>query len=336
MPQFSPLPPFQQSQYAGMREEPFNHDNVPTMPPITTAPLYAPMGQPATEQLQTVTQSQPLYQPRNTRTEQLEPFSGPLEDLSTAPSLLDALQATMSTRATTQTRIVVIPGAKKQTATLPSPTKARRIPPKLRIAITLGSILAVMVMTLLSLAPLDNGQSGLPFFGSVMQWAKAQQQNWTIMAHMMPAAQSAPAAPAAPVVPAPVTLPQSQYIAIARQDALNAGISPDYFVRQINQESGFNPNAVSPAGAVGIAQFEPSTAAGLGIDPWNPIQALNAAAHLMASYANQYGGDYAKALAAYNAGSGTVQYAVNTCGTVNWMNCLPAETRNYIQVIMGI
>jgi len=42
------------------------------------------------------------------------------------------------------------------------------------------------------------------------------------------------------------------------------------------------------------------------------------------------------ALAAYNGGSGTVQYAVNSCGAANWMNCLPGETRNYIRTIMGI
>ncbi len=88
-------------------------------------------------------------------------------------------------------------------------------------------------------------------------------------------------------VPPPVNLPKSQYIAIAQQDAANAGISPDYFVRQINQESGFNPNAYSPAGAEGIAQFEPGTAAGLGINPWNPVQALQAAAHMMANYNQQ-------------------------------------------------
>ncbi len=130
-------------------------------------------------------------------------------------------------------------------------------------------------------------------------------------------------------------MPKSQYVAIAQQDAIAAGIPADYFVRQIEQESGFNPNSVSPAGAVGIAQFLPGTAAGLGINPWDPIQALRGAARLMANYAHQYGGDYAKALAAYNGGSGTVQYAVNNCGA-NWLNCLPGETQHYIYIIMGI
>jgi soluble lytic murein transglycosylase-like protein len=132
-----------------------------------------------------------------------------------------------------------------------------------------------------------------------------------------------------------MTLPTSQYVAIARQDAIDAGIPPDYFVRQIYLESGFNPNAQSGAGAVGIAQFMPGTARGLGINPWDPIAALKAAAQMMANSTHRYGGDYAKALAAYNAGSGTVNYAVNACGSA-WMNCLPAETRHYIYTIMGV
>lgn len=128
-------------------------------------------------------------------------------------------------------------------------------------------------------------------------------------------------------------LPKSQYVAIARQDASAASISPDLFVRQINQESGFNPWAVSPAGAIGIAQFMPGTAAGLGINPHDPLQSLRGAAHLMASYAHQYA-NYAKALGAYNAGPGTVNWAVRV-GGANWYGYLPYETRNYIRVIMG-
>jgi soluble lytic murein transglycosylase-like protein len=126
----------------------------------------------------------------------------------------------------------------------------------------------------------------------------------------------------------------SYYKGLARQAAIEAGIPPDLFVRQINMESGFNPNAQSPAGAQGIAQFMPETARGLGIDPWNPEAALKAAAQLMARYQARYGGDYAKALAAYNAGSGTLQSALERCG-LSWQRCLPAETQHYIAVIMG-
>ncbi len=123
------------------------------------------------------------------------------------------------------------------------------------------------------------------------------------------------------------------YPTVARNEARAAGISPSLFVRQINEESGFNPNAVSPAGAIGIAQFMPTTAAGLGLNPWDPYAALKGAARLMASYVKLYGGNYAKALAAYNAGSGWVQRAVTRCG-VRWRVCVPVETQRYIKSIM--
>ncbi|GCE17953.1 hypothetical protein KDK_17530 [Dictyobacter kobayashii] len=121
------------------------------------------------------------------------------------------------------------------------------------------------------------------------------------------------------------------YVSIARQDAVAAGINPDLFVRQIQQESGFNPDAVSPAGAVGIAQFMPATAAGLGVDPRDPVQSLRAAAHLMSSYIRQYGSESA-ALAAYNAGPQALRNAVSRCGDT-WRSCLPEETQQYIAVI---
>ncbi len=133
----------------------------------------------------------------------------------------------------------------------------------------------------------------------------------------------------------PVNLPpQNYYVTLARQDATNAGISPDIFVRQINEESGFQPYVVSSAGAIGIAQFEPATAASLGVNPYNPVQSLWGASRLMASYVRQYG-SYAEALAAYNAGPGAVNYAINGCGG-SWMQCIPNETRNYIAVILGV
>ena len=236
-------------------------------------------------------------------------------------------------------RIFRIPGSRKRTpVTEELPKSARRMSTRLRQGIVLATVLFVMITTLLSLAPLDNGQSAFPLFRGISAWVHAQQANWEFQAHNTQVVQNNPTQDPSQQLPTPppVTLPKSQYVAIARQDAINAGISPDYFVRQINQESGFNPNALSPTGAEGIAQFEPGTAAGLGINPLDPVAALNAAAHLMASYNHTYGGNYAMALAAYNGGSGTVQYAINACGAANWMNCLPGQTRNYILVIMGI
>ncbi len=132
----------------------------------------------------------------------------------------------------------------------------------------------------------------------------------------------------------PAVLPASAYVPMAREAAIAVGLFPDVFVRQIQVESGFNPCALSPAGAQGIAQFMPGTAAGLGINPWDPVAALRGAARLMASYQQQYQGDYAKALAAYNAGSGTVEQATLHCGS-QWQSCVPQETQHYIQMILG-
>jgi soluble lytic murein transglycosylase-like protein len=128
------------------------------------------------------------------------------------------------------------------------------------------------------------------------------------------------------------SIPPNDYHALARQDATDAGIDTDLFERQIQQESGFNPRALSPAGAEGIAQFMPATAAGLGIDPWNPDQSLQAAAQLMAAYVTRYG-DYSKALSSYNCGPTCTNDAISQCGN-NWEQCIPIETRVYIAAIM--
>ena len=69
-------------------------------------------------------------------------------------------------------------------------------------------------------------------------------------------------------------------------------------------ESNFNPNAVSPAGAQGIAQFMPATAAAYGLrDPFDPVAAIDAQARLMGELLGQFG-SVELALAAYNAGPG--------------------------------
>lgn len=132
--------------------------------------------------------------------------------------------------------------------------------------------------------------------------------------------------PSQPVQPSPLS-----YRQLARQDALQAGIDPDLFERQINQESGFNPGAVSPAGAIGIAQIMPATAAVWGVDPHDPVSSLQAAASAMAQYYNSYH-SYPMALACYNAGCGALNDAISQCGS-GWRGCLPSETRAYITAI---
>jgi len=93
-------------------------------------------------------------------------------------------------------------------------------------------------------------------------------------------------------------------------------------------ESGFNPFAVSPAGASGIAQFMPGTAAAYGLeDPFDPGQAIDAQARLMSDLLEQFG-QIPLALAAYNAGPAPV----SACA------CVPPypETQAYVTRILGL
>ncbi len=129
--------------------------------------------------------------------------------------------------------------------------------------------------------------------------------------------------------------PNSIYPDLAAQDARSAGIDPLLFERQIQVESGFDPGAVSATGAVGIAQFLPSTAASLvpPLDPTDPVPSLAVAAEIMASKVRAYDGNYAQALAAYDAGDTAVQQAIATYGTT-WLEHLPTQTRTYVHRIM--
>ncbi len=109
---------------------------------------------------------------------------------------------------------------------------------------------------------------------------------------------------------------------IARAKARKYGLDPNIFERQINAESGFNPNARSPAGAAGVAQIMPATARGWKVNPMDPDAALNAAAKNMANYVKKYGG-YENALRAYNAGPGAIQRSRGY-----------SETNNYVSKIL--
>jgi soluble lytic murein transglycosylase-like protein len=97
---------------------------------------------------------------------------------------------------------------------------------------------------------------------------------------------------------------------------------------QIFAESGFNPFAVSPAGAQGLAQFMPATARGVGLDdPFDPPAAIDAQAHLMRDLLRRFG-SVPLALAAYNAGPNPVAGCA----------CVPPypETRAYVARILGL
>ncbi|GAB2476625.1 transglycosylase SLT domain-containing protein [Jatrophihabitans fulvus] len=115
----------------------------------------------------------------------------------------------------------------------------------------------------------------------------------------------------------------TQFAAAERANGLPAGL----LAAVCNQESGGNPNAVSPAGAQGLMQLMPSTAAGMGVNAFDPNQAIQAAGKILSRNLNEFG-TVPLALAAYNAGAGAVQQ----------YGGIPPyeETQNYVRRIMSV
>jgi soluble lytic murein transglycosylase-like protein len=125
----------------------------------------------------------------------------------------------------------------------------------------------------------------------------------------------------------PDFVPAAYAPAIARA-AQRWNVSATLLAAQLYAESNFNPFAVSRAGAQGIAQFMPGTAAALGLrDPFDAERAIDAQAHLMRDLLRRFPA-VPLALAAYNAGPN----AVAACG------CVPAngETPGYVARILGL
>ena len=120
----------------------------------------------------------------------------------------------------------------------------------------------------------------------------------------------------------------AQFRAPLLRAAARWNVSAALLAAQLRAESNFDPAAVSPAGAQGIAQFMPATAAAYGLrDPFDAAAAIDAQAHLMSDLLRQFGSP-ALALAAYNAGPA----AVAACG------CVPAipETTAYVARILAL
>ncbi len=125
----------------------------------------------------------------------------------------------------------------------------------------------------------------------------------------------------------PVTI--GRICAIIEREADRHGLPRDFFARLIFKESRFDPGAVSPAGAEGIAQFMPGTASLRGLDDSFDIdKALPASAKYLGELKTGFG-NLGLAAAAYNAGEGRVTRWLSSGGF------LPLETENYVLDIMG-
>ncbi|SEL18214.1 Cell wall-associated hydrolase, NlpC family [Blastococcus sp. DSM 46786] len=145
--------------------------------------------------------------------------------------------------------------------------------------------------------------------------------NPTVIRRVLPEAAVPAAAPAAAG-----TLAGVPYADLFQRAAGRHGVDASLLAAVAQQESGFDTAAVSPAGAQGLMQFMPATAKGLGVDAFDPSSAVDGAARYLGSLTRQFGSTEL-ALAAYNAGP----------GTVSRYGGIPPypETQNYVRSVMS-
>jgi soluble lytic murein transglycosylase-like protein len=119
---------------------------------------------------------------------------------------------------------------------------------------------------------------------------------------------------------------KGEYLEVAKAAARKHGVPEDLFLRLVQQESGWNPGAVSHKGATGLAQLMPGTARILGVKIDDPAQNLDGGARYLRMMYDKFG-SWRLALAAYNAGPGAVEQH----------DGIPpyAETENYVKAILG-
>jgi len=119
---------------------------------------------------------------------------------------------------------------------------------------------------------------------------------------------------------------RGRWLAEAQSAARRHDIPEALFLRLVQQESGWNPNAVSHKGAIGLAQLMPGTAKRLGVNPRDPKANLDGGARYLARQFRTFG-SWKLALAAYNAGPGAVEK----------YDGIPPyrETQGYVRAILG-
>jgi hypothetical protein len=118
------------------------------------------------------------------------------------------------------------------------------------------------------------------------------------------------------------------------QAANDLGVPPQLALEVASAESGFDQDAVSSAGAIGVMQLMPATAAQLGVDPTDLTQNVYGGVTYLGQMLSMFGGDPVAALAAYNWGPGRVQQAQSLYGAA-WFQHIPSSVQRYVQSILG-
>ena len=126
-----------------------------------------------------------------------------------------------------------------------------------------------------------------------------------------------------PAPPAPILTPEDIKAKVTKA-AKDTKLDPKLFHAVVSTESNYNPMAISQAGAVGLTQLMPKTAAGMGVNPANVDENLKGGGQYLQSLIKKYDGNVAKALAAYNAGPGRVDKG----------GPLPQETQDYVAKVL--
>lgn len=116
------------------------------------------------------------------------------------------------------------------------------------------------------------------------------------------------------------------YMPLAESAARKYGVPEDLFKRLVQQESNWNPKALSSKGAIGLAQLMPTTARRLGVNPHDAVENLDGGARYLKQQYNRFR-SWRLALAAYNAGPEAVEK----------YNGVPPykETKAYVRMILG-
>ena len=180
----------------------------------------------------------------------------------------------------------------------------------------------------------ETGQSGKGSFGAAL--AEATAVGGQTATPALGEATALPTTSTVPTTTAPLpATPEAgpgngavPFQSLIEESCAKYGVDPALLAGLIEQESHFDPTVGSSAGAQGLTELMPETAASLGVtDPHDPAQSIDAGARLLSEKLTEFGGNTELALAAYNAGSGAVQQ----------YNGIPPypETQEYVKKVLG-